>query len=161
MEDVSDYYHVVSDPEVTRYIFDGQPHCYEQSKEYVEKHIKLAEKYGWSRFAVIHKATNEFMGFCGYFPFQGTSFNEIDLGWRYAKKYWNQGYGTEAANAVLKLGIEKFKFPRIISTSYPENIGSIRIMQKIGMTYEKEMLSQGKVMKVYVKQTDFKNNEGI
>lgn len=156
LDDIPDYHQVVADPEVTKYLYDGQPHDYELAKTYVEKHMALAKEYGWSRFVVVNKTTNEFMGFCGYFPFQGTSLDEVDFGWRYAKKFWNQGYGTEAAKAVLQLGVEQFKFPRIVSTSFPENRGSIRIMQKIGMHFEKDIVMQEKTMKMYVKLTDFK-----
>lgn len=146
IEDVQDYYAIVSDPDVMKFIGNGKPQSYEEAELYVKKCIKSAAEIGWSRFAVVDKETNELMGFCGFAHYN----NELDFGWRYAKKFWGRGFGTEAAKAVLKFGIKKFKFSRIVCISYPENRGSIRIIEKIGMKFEKEINLNQRKVKQYV-----------
>ena len=49
----------------------------------------------------------------------------------------NHGYGTEAARAVLPYGIATYSFPYIFSMAQLDNIASIRIMQKIGLKFER------------------------
>ena len=52
-------------------------------------------------------------------------------------EFWGHGYGTEAAQAVLRYGIETCGFQTIRSVAYTENRASIRIMEKIGMRFER------------------------
>ena len=86
------------------------------------------------------------MGFCGYTTLDG----ELDFGWRLGKKFWNQGYGTEAAAAALDYGIERLGFNRITAVAFVENEASIRIMQKLGMRFERFKELYGKKVVMYV-----------
>ncbi len=63
---------------------------------------------------------------------------EVELGYVFDKSYWNMGLGTEASKATLKYGFEEIKLDRIIAIAKPENIASVRVIQKIGMKYEKD-----------------------
>lgn len=148
MNDVQEYAKLVADPAVMQYIGNGLPQTYGDAESYVKKCIANIDLKGWSRFVVVNKHTNDFMGFCGFSDYN----NELDFGWRYAKRFWGKGYGTEAAKAVLNLGLTKFHFPRIVSIAYPENIGSIRIIEKIGMTFEKKILLNSKDVLQYIWQ---------
>lgn len=51
-------------------------------------------------------------------------------------EYYNKGYASEAASAILKYGFEDLKLHRIVATCQPENIPSYRVMEKIGMRRE-------------------------
>lgn len=107
----------------------------------------MHEEFGYSRYAVLLKDSGEFIGFCGFDHFNG----ELDFGWRYERRHWGKGYGTEAATAVLARGVEVLEFPLIVAITYPENDGSIRIMQKIGMEFDGYGELDGKRVIRYVK----------
>lgn len=62
--------------------------------------------------------------------------NRGELGYWVGKPYWNKGYGTEAAKAVIKLGFNELQLNRIFAASFTHNPGSWRIMEKIGMKKE-------------------------
>ncbi len=62
--------------------------------------------------AVIRKDDNTFLGWCGI-KFDHSS-GKYDLGFRFFKKYWNQGFASEYANASLKYGFETLKIPMIL-----------------------------------------------
>ncbi|MCG8574598.1 MAG: GNAT family N-acetyltransferase [Flavobacteriales bacterium] len=147
VDDIANYATIVSDPDVMQFIGHGAPQTYKDAESYVQKCMDNIAENGWARFAVQLKHSKELIGFCGFAHYN----NELDFGWRYAKKFWGNGYGTEAAKAVLELGIEKFNFPRIVCIVYQENIGSIKIIEKIGMTFEKNILLNGRTAKQYVK----------
>ena len=126
--DLSDYSRIVADPDVMRYL-TGEPQSMEEARQYVEECIASEKERGYSRYAVLLKQSGELIGFCGYKLIDG----EIDFGWRYAKAHWRKGYGTEAATAVLHYGLRTLRLPMLVTAAFPENIASIRIMQKIGM----------------------------
>ena len=90
------------------------------------------KKYGYGRFAVELKETGEVIGFCGikYLP-------EIDLpevGFRYMKEYWGRGIGTEAAEVCVGFARDDLKIRKLIALIIPENIASVRVAEKLGMT---------------------------
>ena len=146
-DDILAYSKIVSDLDVMRFIGQGTIQSYEEAEKYVNNCFKDIEIKGWARFAVEIKNSNELAGFCGFALYN----NELDFGWRYAKRFWNKGYGTEAATAVLKLGLEKFKFPRIVCIAYPENKASIRIIERIGMNFEKNIILNNRNVLQFVK----------
>ena len=65
---------------------------------------------------------------------------EVDIGYRFHRKYWGSGYATESAAACLKHGFEKLSLKKIIGRAMKENIASIKVMEKIGMKFEREEL---------------------
>lgn len=58
-----------------------------------------------------------------------------EFGWILNKRYWNQGYITEAAAAVLDFGINKLGLKRLIAHCDSENVGSFKVMEKLGMCF--------------------------
>lgn len=145
--DVPAYANIVADPQVMQYIGAGVPLSFEDAQKSLLLNIKQYERSGWSRFVVTDKSSAELMGFCGYADYN----DELDFGWRYGTKFWGKGIATEAAMAVLKLGVEKFRFPRIVCISHADNIGSIKVIEKIGMIFEKDIEIHGKPIRQYVK----------
>ncbi|MEK3990379.1 MULTISPECIES: GNAT family N-acetyltransferase [Robertmurraya] len=65
-----------------------------------------------------------------------STFNRGELAYWVGKPYWGQGYGTEAAKALLRYGFEVLQLNRIYAQSFTTNPGSWRIMEKIGLKYE-------------------------
>lgn len=72
------------------------------------------------------------------------------LGWVFDDQYWNQGYGTETAKALLSYAFNTLKVRQVYATCQEENIGSARVMEKNAMRYvktiSKEYPKLGKVM---------------
>ena len=122
-----------SDPEVVRYTGDGPLRNILEAEEVVkERLIPQFQKYRMGRFNTFLK-DGTFIGWCGlkYFPEN----DEVDLGYRLMKKYWGQGYATEASKICLKYGFETLGLKRIVARAMPENVNSIKVMQKLGMTF--------------------------
>ena len=91
---------------------------------------------GIGRWAVARRTTGEFMGWAGLKlvpgPVNGQC-NFYDLGYRFLPRYWGQGYGYEAAQAWLHYGFDTLKLPRLCAYADVENVGSRRILAKIGL----------------------------
>jgi RimJ/RimL family protein N-acetyltransferase len=129
--DIGEYAGIVCDPEVMRYTGNFEPMGFKEAQEYIEDLISFEKENGYSRFAVVNKENNELMGFCGFKTFN----NNLDFGWRYARKFWNQGYGTEVAKEVFEYGKTVLNLDSIVCVAYSENMGSIKIFEKLGMKF--------------------------
>jgi len=131
-DDLQVMYTLNTDPDVIKYA-DTPVKDMEECRERLEQGpLADYKKYGYGRFAVELKETGDVIGFCGikYLP-------EIDLpevGFRYMKKYWGRGIGTEAAEACVSFARDDLKIKKLIALIIPENIASIRVAEKLGMT---------------------------
>lgn len=143
-EDAENAYFLNLDPEVIQYTGDPPFKSVEEAGIFLTKYDHY-RKYGFGRWAVIRKTDDAFLGWCGlkYSP----DVDEYDVGFRFFKKYWNKGYATEAAKACLELGFEKYALPIIVGRAMTANKGSIRVLEKIGLTFFKNF--------------DFEGHEGV
>jgi ribosomal-protein-alanine N-acetyltransferase len=122
-----------SDPDVVRYTGEGSlANIFEAEKLVKDRLIPQFAQNKMGRFSTFLK-DGTYIGWCGlkYFP----ETNEVDLGYRFKKKFWAKGYGSEAAFITLKYGFETLGLKRIIAKAMPDNIGSIKVMQKMKMTF--------------------------
>lgn len=133
MEDAYNLFTLNSDPEVVRYTGDASFTSMMDAQNIIkERMIAQFDKHKMSRFMVFLK-DDTFIGWSGlkYFP----ETNEVDLGYRFMKRFWGQGYATESSKVWLKYGFETLNLPKIIAKAMPENTASIKVMQKLGMTF--------------------------
>lgn len=135
LEDTACMFRLHSDPDVQKYT--GEPVV--ESLEAMEKAIRTRMvnygKYGYGRWATFLKKEKQFIGWAGlaYLP----EFDEIDLGYRFLPEFWGAGLATEASRAILYYGFNQLRLSKIIAIAMKENIGSIRVMEKIGMEFDK------------------------
>lgn len=107
------------------------------TKKYVKSLIKKARKNKGHTFhwVIVLKETNEVVGAIEFGKYDDVNLN-CELGYCSSKSCWNKGIMTEAAAAAVKYMFESTNIERIYAIHAVENIGSGRVMQKIGMTKE-------------------------
>lgn len=139
-EDVGAYAEIVADPEVMRYL--GQPLGYEAARDYVLDCIERDQSNGISRYAVLLQSGERFIGFCGFKALCEDASGQvpvgqrwIDFGWRYSRSVWRSGYGFEAAQAVYQFGKQTLGLSGIESRAHRDNLGSLRIIEKLGFRW--------------------------
>ncbi len=99
---------------------------------------ELREKpYGL--WAVELKEGASFIGFIGlhYQDFKAHFTPCIEIGWRLHFPFWGKGYATEGAKHVLNYAHNVLKIKEVVSFTSKSNFRSIRVMEKLGMTYDK------------------------
>lgn len=138
--DAEPMYRLNLDPEVIQYTGDVPFTSIEEAALFLAQHDNYI-KYGFGRWAVVHKETNQFLGWCGLKYIE--ELNETDIGFRFFKSQWNKGYATEAASACIHYGFEKLNLQEIIGRAVKANTASIRVLEKIGMTFYKEQSFHG------------------
>src|SRR4051812_11344824 len=139
---------LATDPRVMRYLGDGQPWSDERIRKFVDGGIDAAQTRGWILWPVICKQDSELIGICG---FNSAYAPEVEIGWWLRPEYWGKGLATEVAAAVMEYGWRTFGLQRLISVSHPENRASIRVMEKLGMTFDRRFVHNGNEVVAYAK----------
>jgi RimJ/RimL family protein N-acetyltransferase len=90
-------------------------------------------KHGFGRWACVHKASSEVIGFAGLKHLD--ELNEVDIGYRLLPAYWGAGLATEASQAAVDYGFQQLRLKRIIGLVDPQNAASVRVLEKLGLTF--------------------------
>lgn len=135
MADAEDMLRLHSNPQVQKYTGEDIIRTLEGIHEKIQEKRDEYAKHGFGRWATLLKEKQQFIGWAGlsYLP----EFDEIDLGYRFLPDYWGAGLATEAAQAILTYGWETLGLSRIIAIAMKDNQASIRVMEKVGMQFEK------------------------
>ena len=103
-----------------------------------------ASKNGIELFAVELRSTSRFIGYCGLSVFQDLdATTNIQSGYRLLPEFWGCGYATEAASAVRDYAFLELQLDGLVALIEPINGRSVRVAEKIGMTFEKEIPLDG------------------
>lgn len=146
VNDAKDFYQLNADEDVLRYTGDVAFPSIRDAELFLQNYSHY-QNYGFGRWAVIDKKTDNFLGWCGlkYTPEK----DEVDIGFRFYRKYWGFGYATESAKVCLAYGFEKFNLQRIVGRAMSENSASIRVLEKIGMHWIENFSQEEKVWFLY------------
>jgi len=143
---------IFSDPEIMRFSLGG-PRDRSWCRERLDAILESYEKNGFGLWAVMVKSTSDadsYIGYCGLKRWSDLGGRaEVELGYRSLPSSWGNGYGTEAAMAARDVGFDRFRLRRLVSVIEPDNIGSWRIAEKIGMHLEGDLALDGKPVRVY------------
>jgi len=145
-EDAIDFYTLNLDVEVLKFTGDKPFKNIQTAVDFLTNYDQY-EKYGVGRLAVIDKTTLKFIGWCGLKYSQDK--NQYDIGFRFYRNYWNKGYATETAKKCLDFGFSKLKIEKIVGRVMKENIGSIKVLEKIGMTFKENFDFDGQQGVIY------------
>ena len=102
------------------------------------------QKWGFGIWAIVERSGREVIGYCGlsHFP-NRCGHDEMEIGYRLARPYWGRGLATEAAQAVRDYGFGTLGLPRLIAMIDPRNVASIRVAEKTGLRYERDVMFEG------------------
>ncbi|MFF7197259.1 GNAT family N-acetyltransferase [Streptomyces sp. NPDC008079] len=134
-DDIAPMAEINADPEVMRYIGDGQPRDLEQTAESIERWEEEWDDEGFGLFAVELLASGELAGFTGLSvpTFLPEVLPAVEIGWRLGRQFWGQGYASEAAHATLEFALQDRGLDRVISIAQLGNDASENVMRKLGM----------------------------
>ncbi|HUO28680.1 MAG TPA: GNAT family N-acetyltransferase [Bryobacteraceae bacterium] len=147
LADSSAFAAIAADPEVIRYIGDGTPWSAARSREFIERQIGLCATRGFCLWKLTPKQGGDVIGFCGLQPLPET--DDIEIGWWLARAWWGRGLATEAARAAVDDGFTRAALTRMVAIAQPANTASIRIMEKLGMRFERMTQSRGTDVVMY------------
>ncbi|WP_239616817.1 GNAT family N-acetyltransferase [Cohnella mopanensis] len=147
-DDLDQLLTMASDPDVMRYIGQGTTWTKEQAKESLDKFVNWYQS-GLGLYIALDKRSNKMVGHSGLVPQTIEGNNEIEVGYWVVKDYWGQGYGLEQAKVWKQFGLSSLNKKRLVSIIQHGNIGSMKVAEKNGMSYEKDIVFNGKEVALY------------
>ncbi|WP_282940238.1 GNAT family protein [Paenibacillus sp. RC67] len=134
--DWTDVHAYASQESVCRFQAWG-PNEEEQSQLFVKQAMEDAEQLPRTRyvFAIMERATEKMVG-SGEFNIRSVTDKSGEIGYIVNPEYWGQGFATESAKLLVDFGFKEFQMHRIYATCDPRNVGSSKVLFKIGMTQE-------------------------
>ncbi|MCL9780922.1 GNAT family N-acetyltransferase [Vibrio sp. S4M6] len=135
MDDAEAVLHFNLPAEVTQYTDDaGLCQNIDDAKAIIE-HVWLKQyaDFGFARWAVVLKASETVIGFCGFK--HEPRINGVDIGYRFHPDYWGMGIATEASQACVDYARKHLDINTIYGTSMPENFASSHVLKKLGMQF--------------------------
>lgn len=114
----------------------------EEIHEWINKNLIRYGNEGFSYFAVIEKATNQFVGTAGPLieDINGTKY--IGIAYIIDKKYWGRGYGFESAKASVDYAFNNLNASVVIAQIRPNNLSSRKIAEKLNMKIQSEYVKR-------------------
>jgi ribosomal-protein-alanine N-acetyltransferase len=121
-----------------RYIGDKGVRSLADARNYLQKGpMDSYQHNGFGLYAVCVRGADAAapVGMCGVVKREGLL--DPDIGFAFLARHWGRGYAVESAAAVLDHGTRTLKLPRIVAITSPDNWGSIRVLEKIGMKFDR------------------------
>lgn len=124
-------------PETDKFNTLGIPKNIQETKSIIEAWIKENNKSESKNltFAIEQSISKKFIGLIAL-KIGNEKFKNGEVWYKLHSDYWGKGFGTESLNSILNFGFEKIKLHRIEAGCAIDNIGSIKVLEKVGMTRE-------------------------
>lgn len=137
IDDLNNIHYLNSTSEVDRYNTLGIPKDIEETKLYINNIIEAQNKSprGSYTLKIIEKNTKQFIGVAGI-SVSNDRFRLGEIFYNLFPEFWGNGYATEVSKKLITLGFEKFNLHKVEAGVSTENIRSINVLEKIGMTRE-------------------------
>ena len=147
-------------PEVYEYLGGTRMQNPESIAKRLEFYLECYEKVGFGSCLMIWKETGEAIGCSGLQPLEDTG--EIEIGYTLQPEFWGKGIGYECAFGWLDYGFKTLGLERIVAIAVKENVGSWRIMEKCGMSYEGDREHYGLPVVYYsINKEEFNNGRKL
>ncbi len=132
--DVAAFFEMGNNPLVTRYTGDpGFKNLDDALTCLRDRPLADYQRHGYGRWAVVLKATGQVIGFSGLKYLD--DLQAVDIGYRLLPAFWGQGLATEAAAPAIRYGFETLHLNEIIGLVDPDNVASVKVLKKLGLTY--------------------------
>jgi ribosomal-protein-alanine N-acetyltransferase len=126
---------MTGDAEMMRYISGGKVWSEERIAEFFARQMRHLASHGCCMGALTERQDGRLVGVCGLQPLGTTA--DIEVGWWVAKERWGHGLATEAGAAALGFAWNALGAPRVKAVAMADNAASLRVMEKLGLRYER------------------------
>ena len=150
---------LLTDPAFLRYIGDKGVRTIADARNYIETGpVASYHQFGFGLYLVATKEGGMPVGMCGLLKRE--SLPAADIGFAFLPQHRSKGYALEAAHAVLAYGRDQLGLDRILAITDPNNAGSIRILQKIGLRFERKVRLSDDAKELRLYSSDRVESEG-
>ena len=135
LDDAAFLIDVFNDPAFKRFVGDRNIQTVDQARAFLEKGpFDSYRRFGFGHYVVELKGSGTPIGICGYV--KRDTLPDVDIGFSLLPPFRSQGYALEAASAVMAYGRDTLGFRRIVAIASPDNDASIRLLGRLGLSFE-------------------------
>lgn len=129
---------LLNDPSFLHNIGDRGVRTREDAIQYLLKGpIDSYSRLGFGLWLVELKDSQVPIGMCGLI--KRDTLEDVDIGYAFLPPFWSKGYASESASAVMEYGFKTLGLKRLVAITNPDNAGSIRVLEKIGLRFERRI----------------------
>lgn len=126
---------LLNEPSFIKNIGDKGVRTRNDAVQYIQNGpVASYERFGFGLYLVQLKGSGAPIGICGLLKRE--TLQDIDVGFAFLPRFWSKGYAVESAAAVMDHGRKVLGIGRIVAITAPENYGSIKVLEKIGLRFE-------------------------
>ncbi len=138
VDDAAFVLELLNTPAWLAFIGDRNVHTLDDAKQYIlTGALTSYERFGFGPYAVGLRSNDVPIGICGLY--KRDALPDIDIGFAFLPEYAGKGFGYEAASAVLVYAKTVLGLTRMTGITKPTNENSIRLLEKLGMRFEKKI----------------------
>lgn len=126
---------LLNDPSFIRYIGDKGVRTLADAEKYIATGpLDSYERHGFGLWLVELRSSKMRIGICGLL--KRDSLPDVDIGFAFLPQFRSKGYAYESAAAVASYGKNVLGLKRLVAITHPENFGSMKILEKIGLRFD-------------------------
>jgi RimJ/RimL family protein N-acetyltransferase len=153
VDDVEFIFALLNDPAFIQFIGDKGIRTLDDARNYVlNGPLASYERFGFGMYMVALRETGTPVGMCGLIKREALP--DVDVGFAFLPPFRGQGYASEAAAAVIAYGRATFGLTRIAGIVDPANAGSINVLEKLGLVFERMILMPGEQIPIKLYSRD-------
>jgi RimJ/RimL family protein N-acetyltransferase len=135
-DDVEKLVELDSDPEVTHFTSNGAPTSRDKVVQRIlPRMVPDGPDEGYGFWAVTERDSGEFIGWFHPIPKANGDADEPELGYRFRRRAWGQGYATEGSRALIDLAFSRLGARQVVAETMAVHTASRRVMEKAGMRH--------------------------
>lgn len=140
VDDAPFIYELFNDPDWIRFIGDRNIHTVDDARAFIETRLQPAyAEFGFGFYLTEIKETGEPVGMCGLV--KRDFLDDVDIGYAFLPQARGKGFAFEAAEAVMRYGMDELGIPRIVAITDAENGRSTHLLNKLGL-YLQEIITR-------------------
>lgn len=150
VEDAAFIVQLLNEPSFIRFIGDRNVRTLEDARKYLlNGPIASYRQHGFGLYLVEDKVQRVSLGMCGLIKREVLP--DVDIGYAFLPEFWAHGYALEAASAIMAFAKQNLKLGRIVAIVSPDNERSIRVLAKLGLSFERMLTwpEDGSELKLY------------
>jgi RimJ/RimL family protein N-acetyltransferase len=136
LDDAEFMLRLLNEPSFLQFIGDRGVRTADDARRYIASRLlESYERNGYGLWVVEPKGTGAPIGISGLV--KRDTLPDADIGFAFLPEHWGRGYAAESALASMRYGLDTLGLPRLLAITNPDNAASIRLLERIGLTFER------------------------
>ena len=141
--DLSDYVRIFTDPRVDEDLWPADLRTPDQVAAILKGSIEHWDRWEFGPWTVLERSSERIVGRVGLEYTTKFGHPEVEVEWFIDPGAWGRGYATEMAQEAVRAAFTTLGLDELISYTTPDNSASLAVMEKLGMTYERDVENAG------------------